>query len=180
MQRKGSIYRQYMRDVENRRSNHFSEWLSKLQAREVTKIPDEVMMAVKVELKKQRLTDKSKISQAKVKELLKKLKLSKFYEHVPNIHCVITGVQAPKFPPALEDRLKRMFDEIQEPFDRHKGKRSNMLSYGYLLYKMCELLGETEYMPFLPLLKSTSKLWDCDQVWKKICEDRMWEFVPTV
>jgi hypothetical protein len=164
-----------------RRSNHFSEWLSKLQAREVTQIPDNVMIGVKLELKKQRLSETAKISQAKIKEILKKLKLSKFYEHVPSIHSNITHTSAPKFPQALEERLKQLFDEIQEPFERFKGaKRSNMLSYGFLLYKFCELLGEDEYLPYLPLLKSTTKLWDCDQVWKKICTDRQWEFVPTV
>ncbi|WIA10842.1 hypothetical protein OEZ85_011008 [Tetradesmus obliquus] len=164
-----------------RRSNHFSEWLSKLQAREVTKIPDDVMTAVKVELKKHRLTEPAQVTQAKIKEILKRLKFSKFYEHVPSIHSIITKTSAPKFPPALEEKLKLLFDEIQEPFERFKGaKRSNMLSYGFLLYKFCELLGEDEYLPYLPLLKSTSKLWDCDQVWKKICADRQWEFVPTV
>lgn len=164
-----------------RRSNHFSEWLSKLQAREATKIPEDVLTAVKLELKKQRLTEPAQITQAKIKEILKKLRLSKFYEHVPSIHTIITKTSAPKFPAALEEKLKQLFDEIQEPFERFKGsKRSNMLSYGFLLYKFCELLGEDEYLPYLPLLKSTSKLWDCDQVWKKICADRQWEFVPTV
>lgn len=61
-----------------RRSNHFSEWLSKLQAKELTKIPDEVMNSVKLELKKQRMLDTSKVSQAEIKEILKKLKLSKY------------------------------------------------------------------------------------------------------
>lgn len=164
-----------------RRSNHFSEWLSKLQAREVTKIPDDVMTAVKVELKKHRLTEPCQITQAKIKDILKKLKFSKYYEHVPSIHSIITQTSAPKFPSELEEKLKQLFDEIQEPFERFKGaKRSNMLSYGFLLYKFCELLGEDNYLPYLPLLKSSTKLWECDQVWKKICADRQWEFVPTV
>lgn len=167
--------------ISYRRSNHFAEWLSKLQAREMTKIPDDVMTAVKMELKKQRLSEVSSVSQAKVKEILKKLKLSKYYEHVPSIHSIITKTSAPKFPASLEDKLKQLFDEIQQPFEKFKGsKRSNMLSYGFLLYKFCELLGEDEYLPFLPLLKSTSKLYSCDQVWKRICDDRQWEFLPTV
>lgn len=164
-----------------RRSNHFAEWLSKLQAREATRIPDEVMTAVKLELKKQRLTEPKQITQARIKDILKKLKFSKFYEHVPSIHSIITKTSAPKFPGALEEKLKLLFDEIQEPFERFKGaKRSNMLSYSFLLYKFCELLGEDEYLPYLPLLKSSAKLYDCDQVWKKICADRMWEYIPTV
>jgi hypothetical protein len=164
-----------------RRSNHFAEWLSKLQAREMTRIPEDVTMAVRVELKKQRLSECADISQAKIREILKKLKFSKYYEHVPSIHSIITKTTAPRFPQSLEDKLKQLFDEIQVPFEKHKGtKRSNMLSYGFLLYKFCELLGEDEYLPYLPLLKSTAKLYECDLVWKKICADRQWEFVPTV
>lgn len=36
-----------------------------------------------------------------------------------------------------------MFAEIQEPFERNcPPNRKNFLSYGYTLYKFCELLGE--------------------------------------
>lgn len=50
---------------------------------------------------------------------------------------------APKLPAALEARLKQMFAEIQAPFAKHcPPNRKNFLSYGFTLYKMCELLGE--------------------------------------
>lgn len=88
---------------------------------------------------------------------------------------------APKLPAALEDRLKAMFAEIQEPFERNcPPKRKNFLSYAYTLYKFCELLGEDEYLQHFPLLKSNVKLYAQDQIWKKICRDLMWEFIPSV
>jgi hypothetical protein len=49
-----------------------------------------------------------------------------------------------------------MFAEIQTPFAKHcPANRKNFLSYGYTLYKFCELLGEVSKVcsrPPLPRL----------------------------
>ena len=50
----------------------------------------------------------------------------------------------------------------------------------YTLYKMCELLGEDSLLRYFTLLKSNEKLYAQDQIWKKICKDLRWEFIPTV
>lgn len=69
------------------------------------------------------------------------------YEHTNAICNVLNGVPAPKLTTALEEKLKAMFAEIQEPFERNcPPQRKNFLSYGYTLYKMCELLGEDELL----------------------------------
>jgi Poxvirus Late Transcription Factor VLTF3 like len=163
------------------RLNHLNEWLSKLQAREVTNIPKEVMDSLRLELKKARITDPKDITQKKVKEFLKKLKLSKYYEHVPNITNMLTGSEVPKFTPQLEDKLRLMFEQIQEPFRMYCPKnRKNFLHYGYVLYKFCELLGEDQWLPYIPMLKSFEKLYVQDQIWKQICTHLRWQFIPSV
>jgi uncharacterized protein YfbU (UPF0304 family) len=163
------------------RLNHLNEWLSKLQAREMTSIPTEVIDSIRVELKKARITSHAEITQKKVKELLKKLKMSKFYEHVPNITNLLTGAEVPKFPPLLEDKIRIMFEQIQEPFRLFCPRsRKNFLHYGYVLYKFCELLGEDKYLRFIPMLKSFEKLYAQDQIFKKICGHLKWEFIPSV
>ena len=58
--------------------------------------------------------------------------------------------------------------------------RKNFLSYSYVLYKFCELLGEDEYLQYFPLLKSKEKLYQQDVIWKKICSDLQWEYIPTI
>jgi len=148
---------------------------------ENTEIPDGVIDAVKAEFKKTRTTTRAEIKPSKVREFLKKLKLNKYYEHTNAICNILNGVPAPKLPAALEERLKAMFAEIQEPFERNcPPNRKNFLSYGYTLYKFCELLGEDEYLQYFPLLKSNEKLYAQDQIWKKICRDLQWEFIPSV
>ena len=70
---------------------------------------------------------------------------------------------------------------IQPSFKKHcpKGRR-NFLSYGYVLYKFCELLEMDEYLACFPLLKNRDKLYLQDKTWEKICKDQFWQYVRTV
>jgi ribosomal protein S27AE len=164
-----------------KRDNHFNEWLSQFQAQETTTIPPEVVQQLRTEFKKLRIKNVSEITHAKVRTLLKKLRLNKYYEHVPYIANILNGMQPPKMSQALEDRLRMMFRDIQEPFNDHcPESRKNFLSYSYVLYKFCELLGEDDFLPCFPLLKSKEKLYQQDVIWKKICHELKWEFISTV
>lgn len=164
-----------------KRENHFNEWLSQFQAQEMTTIPPEVMDQLRAELKKMKIKNLEEITHAKIRGLLKKLRLNKYYEHVPYITNILNGIKAPNMPQELEERLRIMFKDIQKPFDNNcPSERKNFLSYSYVLYKFCELLGEDEYLQYFPLLKSKSKLYAQDQIWKKICCDLQWEFIATI
>ena len=164
-----------------KRENHFNEWISQFQAQETTSIPNEVIDQLRTELKKIKINKLSDITHAKVRGLLKKLRLNKYYEHVPYISNILNGMQPPKMTQILEERLRSMFKEIQEPFDKNCPQdRKNFLSYSYVLYKFCELLGEDHYLQCFPLLKSKEKLYQQDVIWKLICVELKWEFIPTI
>jgi hypothetical protein len=164
-----------------KRENHFNEWISQFQAQETTSIPHEVIEQLRTELKKIKIKKLTDITHARVRDLLKKLRLNKYYEHVPYIANILNGMQPPKMPQNLEERLRIMFKEIQEPFDKNCPQdRKNFLSYSYVLYKFCELLGEDQYLQCFPLLKSKEKLYQQDVIWKMICHDLKWEFIQTV
>lgn len=161
--------------------NHFAEWLASVQAKEKTTIPDEVLDALRAEYKKIRVSKASDITPAKTKEFLKKLKMTKYYEHVHYITELLSGIPPVSIPPPLEDKLKAMFHEIQRPWEKTKpANRSNFFSYSYVLHKFCELLGEDEYLPLFPLLKSSQKLYQQDQMWKAVCAELGWEFISSV
>jgi len=164
-----------------KRENHFNEWLSQFQAQETTTIPDEVMEQLRTELKKMKIKNLEDITHAKIRSLLKKLRLNKYYEHVPYITNILNGIKPPNMPSELEECLRIMFKDIQKPFDDNcPTERKNFLSYSYVLYKFCELLSEDAYLQYFPLLKSKEKLYQQDVIWKKICHDLKWEFIPTV
>jgi len=164
-----------------KRENHFNEWLSQFQAQETTTIPPEVIEQLRNELKKIKVKVLDEITHARVRTLLKKLKLNKYYEHVPYITNIISGIKPPSMPQELEERLRIMFKDIQKPFDDNcPPERKNFLSYSYVLYKFCELLSEDKYLKYFPLLKSKEKLYQQDVIWKKICEVLSWEYIPTI
>ena len=164
-----------------KRENHFNEWLSQFQAQETTNIPPEVIEQLRNELKKIKIKALDEITHARVRTLLKKLKLNKYYEHVPYITNILSGISPPKMPQELEERLRIMFKDIQKPFDDNcPSERKNFLSYSYVLYKFCELLSEDSYLKYFPLLKSKEKLYQQDVIWKKICNDLRWEYIPTI
>jgi len=164
-----------------KRINHFNEWLAQFQAKESTEIPQEVYEAICAELKKERILDYRTLARQKVREILKKLKYNKYYEHVPHIINRLNGCSAPVMSREVEEKLRFMFKEIQPAFQKNCPKdRSNFLSYSYVLYKFCELLELDEYLPSFPLLKNRDKLYIQDKIWEKICEDLSWQFIRSV
>jgi chaperonin cofactor prefoldin len=164
-----------------KRINHFNEWLSQFQAKESTEIPADVYERILAELKTQGIHSMAALRTNKMREILRKLRLNRFYEHVPHIINRLNGLPAPVMSREVEERLRFMFREIQPPFIRHcPADRSNFLSYSYVLYKFCELLGLDEYLPCFPLLKSREKLHAQDRIWQKICSDLRWEFIRSV
>jgi len=164
-----------------KRINHFNEWLAQFQAKESTEIPQEVYEAICAELKKERILDYRTLSRQKVREILKKLKYNKYYEHVPHIMNRLNGQNAPVMSREVEEKLRYMFKEIQPSFQRNCPKdRSNFLSYSYVLYKFCELLELDEYLSSFPLLKNRDKLYIQDKIWEKICLDLAWQFIRSV
>ena len=164
-----------------KRINHLNEWLAQFQAKESTDIPQEVYDKILMELKKERMDDISQLKTTKLREILKKLKLNKYYEHVPHIINRLNGVPPPTINRETEEELRRMFKEIQMPFHKFCPKdRKNFLSYSYVLHKFMQLLEMDEFLPCFPLLKSREKLHQQDKIWKEICEHLKWQFIPSV
>ena len=161
--------------------NHFNEWLAQFQAKESTEIPSDIYDEILVQLKKERITNMGALKPTKLREILRKMKCSKYYEHIPHIINRLNGQNAPFMSREDEEKLRHMFREIQPSFKKHcpKGRR-NFLSYGYVLYKFCELLEMDEYLACFPLLKNRDKLYLQDKTWEKICSDQKWQFVRTV
>ena len=163
-----------------KRKTHFKEWITQLQAKEYTAIPDELIINIRAELKKERITDIKYITHEKIRQYVRKLNYNKYFEHIPYIIKILTNGNDFKIDTNLENKLMSMFDEIQEPFERHKPEnRKNFLSYSFVLYKFCQLLGRYDLLKFFPLLKSREKLHEQLRIFRLICKDLGWEFIPT-
>jgi hypothetical protein len=159
--------------------NHWKEILAQHQGKETTQIPDTVIEQILQQITKERISFEQ-LSHHKMKEILKKLGFNKYYEHIAFIKNKL-GIKPPVFSPELEEMLCNLFMEIQASYARNcPDYRVNFLNYYYVLYKFCELLGETEYLADIPLLKDREKLIEQDETWKKMCIELDWEFIPTV
>jgi hypothetical protein len=162
-----------------KRINHFKEILAQFQGKETTQIPIDVIENIKLQIKKERI-DLSQISNNKTKEILKKLGYNKYYEHIPFIKDKL-GIKPPIMSPELEDTLCNLFVELQSPYSKYcPDDRVNFLNYYYTAYKLCELLGEAQYLEHFPMLKDREKRIEQDSIWRKICEELDWEFIPTI
>lgn len=161
--------------------NHLNEILNQFQAKESTIIPDEVMNEVICEVKKRRILNIAEMTEKDIREILKKINRSKYYEHATHILSRLNGNPPPTITPEIEEKIRAMFQEIQAPFLLYcPDDRTNFLSYSYILYKFFELLELDEYRIYFPLLKSRDRLISHDQIWKKICEYLHWEFISSV
>ena len=164
-----------------KRINHFNEWLAQFQAKESTEIPQIVFDKILLEIKKERIENMATLTNKKVREFLKKLKLNKYYEHVPHIINRLNGLPPPIMSREIEEKLRVMFKEIQGPFLEVRPKdRKNFLSYSYVLHKFVELLGLNEYKACFPLLKSRAKLHEQDLIWRDICKKLKWHYIKSI
>jgi hypothetical protein len=169
------------KNIGYKRMNHFSELMNQFQAKESTDIPDDVFDNIVNELKKQRINDSSKLTNKSMRSVLKKLELNSYFEHIPFIINKITGLPPPTISRDIEEKLKQMFKDIQEPFERFRpNKRKNFLNYNYVYYKFFELLDMDQFLIHFPLVKSTEKLREHDDIWKKICKFLKWQYIPSI
>jgi Zn/Cd-binding protein ZinT len=163
------------------RNHEGLDGISQIQGKESTEIPAEIYDRILLEIKKQRITNMAEITTAKVKEILKRLSLNKYYEHTPHILNRLNGSQGVSFTPEIEEKLRQMFKMIQIPFFKHAPKnRKNFLSYSYTIHKCLQLLELDEYLKYFPLLKSREKTFQMDEVWQKICAELNWQFIPSL
>ena len=163
-----------------KRINHFNEWLQRFQGKDRATIPDSVFERVRDEMKRMRVPEKH-MTQVRLRAMLKKLGLNKYYEHVPRIFHAITGEPLPQLSLGEEEKLRNMFMKMQEPFARAcPSDRKNFLSYSFVLLKLAQLLQLDDILDAFSLLKSKEKLYVQEKVWKSICEQLGWKYIRTI
>ena len=170
-----------------KKMTHLSEILNQFQAKESTELPKDICDKIIFELKKLKITilelAKMKYSKAKIliKQILKKLRLTPYYEHIPFILSSITKKPPPTISRETEDLLKKLFKLIEAAFVKHcPDDRKNFFNYSFLFRKLFEILDMPEFADCFTLLKSRDKLKIQDKIWEKICEELDWPFYPSI
>ena len=164
-----------------KRINHLNEILSQFQAKETTEIPEKIYNKILIELKKERIENMALLTKEKLREILKKINETDYYDHIPYIINQLNGLPPPSISPGVENIIRGLFLQLQHPFNLFCPEdRKNFLTYGYTLYKIFELLELDEYLSNFNFLKDRKKLYEQEQIWKKICNELKWEFIPSI
>lgn len=161
------------------RLNHFKEILSQFQAKETTRIPDDVLEDVRNRIKKER-KNISEMNYTEMRNILSILGYNKYFEHIQYINSIL-GIKPPLMDEELIETLCVLFIEIQQPWAIFCPiNRTNFFNYTYILCQLCVLLDQKQYLPFIPMMKDRIKQLEQDMIWKKVCDYLDWEYFPTV
>ena len=160
--------------------NHFVDCLNKIQGKETIHITDDILNQIAINIKKHNL-NYDEIHVKDMREILKEMKLSKYYNHIAFILSKITGKQPPTLKKETEEYLKSLFKDIEKSFEKNKQpNRTNFPSYNYILHKMFEYLKLYSFLEYAPLPLDNEKILIQDELWKKICVDIGWNFIPSI
>lgn len=149
---------------------HLLDHLARFQAKENKEISQHILDKVILEAHKEKNYDLNKLDEKTVKRYLKKLQLNEYYDNVISIINRINKRPPFNLTTELEEKIKKMFKQIQEPFELYKGQRRNMISYNYILNKFFHILDLPEFSKYFTLLKSQDKLLLQDEIFKKIVD----------
>lgn len=164
------------------RMNHFNERLTYSQAKESTRISEDDIKKVMDRIIERRITDVDKITMEITYSIMKDLKMRHIYKQNAQLWCRITSKPPKRMSPEQEEQLRSMFRAVNRQWPKYKPEeRKNFLSYNYLLFKFCQLLGMDEFCGLYKLLKGERKLGRQDEIFKQICDDPelQWEFIPS-
>tara|TARA_B110001452_G_scaffold123280_1_gene102227 strand:- start:516 stop:1097 length:582 start_codon:yes stop_codon:yes gene_type:complete len=159
-----------------KRVNHYMMWLTLVQGKETHRVSDDIIDAVMHDVYERlnvRVT--SEITQKRVRDSLRHLRLRKAYDHVAQITTRLSGRRPPRISAHVEEQLRNMFLQMQPAFHRHAPKsRTNFLSYSYVLYRCFQILGLHDMLEGITLLKGRDKLEANDAIFRRMCVDLRW------
>ena len=163
-----------------KRINHFCTHLSLAQGKETYRVPQADMDVILHYLVEQRgVVDKKDITIRLLHEVLRTLRLRKVYDHVVQVHMRLTGTMPTRITKHQEQVVRNLFLQLQPAFEKHvSGKRTNFLSYTYVLYRCLERLGHAHVLGNLVLLKGREKLEANDVLFRTMARELGWGILP--
>lgn len=116
-----------------------------------------------------------------VRDILKKMKLSKYYKFTPYIFVELGGFDPPDIPLEHLKRTMWFFKQIIKIREQIPDLSKNNPQYSYLAYKIFEaILPPNNNIFYFIHLPSATTLKKRDKEWKLICEELRIIYKPTI
>lgn len=115
-----------------------------------------------------------------IKNVLKKMKMQKYYNFIPKIYSIINNIKIPTIKQNIRDIIQEDF-EIAESvwYEIKPSEKKNLINYNYIIRKILELHNFKELCPFLIITNDSDKLFTFDNYWYKICEKTGWKYISS-
>ena len=162
-----------------KRINHLKVRLRRLQAVESENVPEKVYDIIKRHLLKRRIRwDRvgPMPTLTNIMEILKNNKLTKYYNNIQQIYGGVTGVAPPTLTRKEEEKIIEMLQEVERSYRKYI-KKYNFFSYSSVILR---ILKKEEHAKYFKLLKCRWKLREYDNIWRKICTEKGWEFYSSL
>ena len=170
--------REFVVDYQKRK-NHFHSWLLRLQGKELLNIEPSEIEEIRAYMTT-KCDPNLEWDFQSMKSVLKAMGKPKLFNHIYYLLKILCNKPLVEFSSYHEDILMDMFIRIQEPFKQHRDRRVNMLSYSYLLRKFTEIQGWVHLSDQIVYVKSHTKLYHLDIIWKKICQNVGFPFIRSI
>lgn len=156
---------------------HCVEKLNQFLCKGTTNVPQSVFTTLHDEIIKRGKT-KDEITTKFLEAMLKKHRLSDYYENIMYIHSKITGTRPQTITHDEHQLVLKMFSEAEKVFEeKYKPNgRNNFLKYTFVLNKIFLTIGRSDISQHFKLLKSVDKLKQQERIWSKICGDLGWTY----
>ena len=156
-------------------SRHCKFWIDRIQAKESTNIPQDVILKIEDCIKRDKIRLKRNITIEQFRKYLKDTKLSKYNDHLPLIKKMITGIVPPQLNHNEEQLLFNYFDKAVKTYNIIKeSTKNNNIYYPFLIWKILEIIIQDRQRLKKLLdcihLQGNNTLIENDRVWKLICE----------
>lgn len=171
------------------RINHFDDYLTPYIIQDnCPSISAKMIEDIKREMSKQMIVVKLH-NHTIIRKMLVNCGYKDYEKYIPYIVSKLNGTKLIGISKKTAEQLKTMFQRVSYSFDKYRNQQScrkSFLNYGYILYKLIELIrvigviGVIGELSFLSIPKSREKLIAYDKVWKTICIDIGWIYIPTV
>jgi len=169
-------------------SKHCKFWIERIQARENTEIPSNVIESIESCIKRDKIINKKNINCIQIRKYLQETHNSKYNEHVPLIKKIITGITPPQLTDYEVQIILIYFDKVIHIFEDIKPQtKTNCPYHPYFIYKIIEQIINKQHDRIRKLkilshihLQSRETLICNDIIWEKVCyKVPEFKYVPT-